>query len=113
MDISFEKHIDLFIKFHFDELERNSDTIKVLQQEAMSPHLKENKSSYQVKTEFEKIIINAMRKCEIRKVDEKIVSSVIFYFIRSATYAAYAEGDIDMYNRYKDEFKKIIINGLK
>ena len=46
LDISFEKHIELFVKFHFDELEKNLDAIKVLHQEAMSPHLKENKSLY-------------------------------------------------------------------
>ena len=48
-----------------------------------------------------------MRKGDIGKVNAEIVSDVIFYFIRSATYALYTEGDLGVYNGLQRRIEKV------
>ena len=116
-EYSIYKKIQLFLDYHFSELENDEETGTVLIQESTNPQQLELEGVQKFLTElpemFAKMLSEAQEKDEIRPVNSNFIAAVFFHSIRGVVMEV-KKGKLDYGEvNVKEELLQFLWSGIK
>jgi len=115
-NIGFTEKLSLFLNSHFDDLSENPDKAIVLVQESRVPqnHSLESINDFMEKLPqvLSEMLNEAMKRGEIRVVNQELIASTIFHVIREVAFMIVNDPHND-YSKAKEELLNFIWVGLQ
>ncbi|EEG76389.1 TetR/AcrR family transcriptional regulator [Dethiobacter alkaliphilus] len=116
-EYSFYEKLELFLDFHFDELESDESTGTVLIQESTNPQQQSLEGVQKFLTELPEIFADMLQQAqknnEIRALDSQFAARIIFHSIRGAVMELKKEAVQKGHEDIKHELKTFFWNAIK